>query len=412
MTNSNKADVLIIGAGQAGGEVASSLRQQGFEGSITLLGDEAYLPYRRPPLSKTFLSGEATLESLLIKTQAVYEKNRIDCQLGIGVETLDRAAHEVRLYDGTSIAYGKLVLATGGRPRRLSLPGADHPNVHYVRTIDDILRLKAQFTEGKRLAIIGGGYIGLEAAAVGIKKGLNVTVIEAMPRVLARVAAPEVSTFYERVHRARGVDVRTGVGVHALEGDALVDAVVLADGTRIATDVVIVGIGLIPNTELAESSGLEISNGIVVDLQTRTSDPDIYAVGDCTQHRNAFYDNSMRLESVPNAMEQARVAAAAILGKPAEYSAVPWFWSDQYDLKLQMVGLSQGYDQLAVRGDMNGESFAVFYLRDGVVISADAVNRPQEFMVAKKLVADRAKIDAAQLTDESVVLKTLLQPAA
>ncbi|NGY05465.1 NAD(P)/FAD-dependent oxidoreductase [Solimonas terrae] len=410
--NTTKADVLIVGAGQAGGDLASGLRQQGYTGRIVLVGEEPYVPYRRPPLSKTFLSGEATLESLFIKPQSVFDKHNIECMFGTGVESIDRETRTARLYDGTTMEYGKLVLATGGRPRRLSLPGADHPNVHYVRTIADILKLKEQFEAGKRLVIIGGGYIGLEAASVGIKKGLKVTVVEALPRVLARVTAPEISAFYERVHRSRGVDLKTGVGVHAFEGDALVDAVVLADGTRIESDIVIAGIGLIPNTEIAEAAGLTISNGIVVNLHTQTADPDIYAIGDCAQSENAFFGRSMRLESVPNAIEQARVTAAAILGKPVPYSAVPWFWSDQYDLKLQMVGLSQGYEQIIIRGDINSEAFSAFYLKDGVVISADAVNRPQEFMIAKKLVADRVKVDAAQLADEGFVLKTLLQTPA
>ncbi|MFT4046439.1 MAG: FAD-dependent oxidoreductase [Solimonas sp.] len=413
MTNpSTKADVVIVGAGQAGGEVASALRQQGFTGSVVLLGDEPYVPYRRPPLSKAFLSGDATLESLFIKAQPAYEKLNIECRFGIGVESLDRAARRLRLYDGTTLDYGKLVLATGGRPRKLSLPGAEHPNVHYVRTIADILRLKEQFGPGRKLVIIGGGYIGLEAASVGIKKGLDVTVVEALPRVLARVTAPEISAFYERVHKSRGVRLHTGVGVHSLEGDPLVTGVTLADGTRVPADIVIVGIGLIPNVELADMAGIEVSNGgIVVDRHAQTSDPDIYAAGDCTFHENVFFDRRMRLESVPNAMEQGRIVAASIVGKPVAYSAVPWFWSDQYELKLQMVGLSQGYDRLVVRGSLDSESFSAFYLKDGVVISADAVNRPQEFMVAKKLVADRVKVDAGQLADENFILKTLLAPA-
>jgi 3-phenylpropionate/trans-cinnamate dioxygenase ferredoxin reductase subunit len=413
MTNSTaKADVVIVGAGQAGGEVASALRQQGFTGSVVLLGDEPYVPYRRPPLSKTFLSGDATLESLFIKAPAAYDKLNVDCRFGIGAESLDRAAKRLRLYDGTTLEYGKLVLTTGGRPRKLSLPGAEHPNVHYVRTIADIQRLKEQFGAGKKLVIIGGGYIGLEAASVGIKKGLDVTVIEALPRVLARVTAPEISAFYERVHKSRGVKLYTGVGVHSLEGDPLVTGVTLADGVLVPADIVIVGIGLIPNVELADMAGIEVSNGgIVVDRYTQTSDPDIYAAGDCTFHENVFFDRRMRLESVPNAMEQGRIVAAAILGKPVAYSAVPWFWSDQYDLKLQMVGLSQGYDQLVVRGNLDGESFVAFYLKDGVVISADAVNRAPEFMVAKKLVADRIKVDAGQLADENFILKSLLVTA-
>jgi len=410
MTNpSAKADVVIVGAGQAGGEVASALRQQGFTGSVVLIGDEPYVPYRRPPLSKAFLSGDATLESLFIKAQSAYEKLNIECRFGMGVESIERQAKRLRLYDGTTLEYGKLVLATGGRPRKLSLPGAEHPNVHYVRTIDDILRMKEQFHAGKKLVIIGGGYIGLEAASVGIKKGLDVTVIEALPRVLARVTAPEISAFYERVHKSRGVKLLTGVGVHSLEGDALVTGVTLADGTLVPADIVIVGIGLIPNVELADMAGIEVSNGgIVVDRFTQTSDPDIYAAGDCTYHENVFFDRYMRLESVPNAMEQGRIVAASIVGKPQPYSAVPWFWSDQYELKLQMVGLSQGYDQLVVRGNLEGESFSAFYLKDGVVISADAVNRPQEFMIAKKLVAERVKVDPDKLADETFILKSLL----
>jgi 3-phenylpropionate/trans-cinnamate dioxygenase ferredoxin reductase component len=402
--------VVIVGAGQAGGDVTGCLRSAGYTGPITLIGDEAYAPYKRPPLSKTFLSGEATLESLYLKSTAAYEKQTIDCRFGTGVEYIDRDTKTVRLFDGTTVSYEHLILATGGRARRLSLPGADHPNVHYVRTIDDILKLKAQFHAGANLVIIGGGYIGLEAAAVGRKKDLKVTLVEALPRVLARVAVPELSAFYERVHRGHGVDIRTGVGVHAFEGDALVSTVVLADGTRMPADIVIVGIGLIPNTELAEASGLQVSNGIVVDQYTRTTDPNIYAIGDCSNHLNEFYPGKrLRLESVPNATEQARVCAAAICGKPVAYSALPWFWSDQYNLKLQMVGLSEGYDQFIVRGDMNGESFAVFYLREGVVISADCVSRAADFMTAKRLVTDRVKPSPAALADESVPLKSLLE---
>jgi 3-phenylpropionate/trans-cinnamate dioxygenase ferredoxin reductase subunit len=403
---------VIVGAGQAGSELATSLRQQGYADSVVLIGDEDLVPYRRPPLSKTYLSGEVTRESLFLKPRAVYEKHAIECRFGIGVESIDRAARSLRLYDGSVLMYDKLALTTGGRPRRLSVPGAERPNVHYIRTVADIDRLKQQFGEGKRLVIIGGGYIGLEAASVGIKKGLHVTVVEALPRVLARVTAPEISAFYERVHRGHGVDLRTGVGVHALEGDGDACAVVLADGTRLATDLVVIGVGLIPNTELAEAAGIEVSNGIVVDRYAVTSDPDIVAAGDCTNHDNVFLGRRLRLESVPNALEQARVAAASILGRPRVYDAVPWFWSDQYDLKLQMVGLSQGHDDLIVRGDMDANSFTAFYLKDGVVISADSVNRPQDFMLAKRLVAERAAVPPERLRDAAVPLKSLLQATA
>jgi 3-phenylpropionate/trans-cinnamate dioxygenase ferredoxin reductase component len=402
--------VVIVGAGQAGGDVTGCLRTAGFAGSITLIGDEAYAPYRRPPLSKTFLAGEATLESLYIKSAAAYTKQHVDCHFGIGVEAIDRGARALRLFDGTTVPYEHLVLATGGRARRLSLPGAEHPNVHYVRTIDDILKLKEQFRAGNRLVIIGGGYIGLEAAAVGRKKELHVTLVEALPRVLARVTTPELSAFYERVHRGHGVDIRTGVGVHAFEGDPRVDTVVLADGTRLPADLIIVGIGLVPNTELADVAGLPISNGIIVDQFTRTADPNIYAIGDCSNHVNEFYPGRrLRLESVPNATEQARVCAGAICGKQTPYNALPWFWSDQYNLKLQMVGLSEGYDQYVVRGDMNTESFCVFYLRDGVLISADTVSRGADFMAAKRLINERVKVSPETLANESVPLKSLLE---
>jgi len=399
---------VIVGAGQAGSELATSLRQHGYADCVVLIGDEDYVPYRRPPLSKTYLSGEVTLESLFLKPRAVYEKHAIECRFGIGVESIDCAARSLRLYDGSVLRYDKLALTTGGRPRRLSVPGAERSNVHYIRTVADIDRLKQQFGEGKRLVIIGGGYVGLEAASVGIKKGLHVTVVEALPRVLARVTAPEISAFYERVHRGHGVDLRTGVGVHALEGSGDTCTVVLADGTRLAADLVVIGVGLIPNTELAEAAGIEVSNVIVVDRYAVTSDPDIVAAGDCTNHDNVFLGRRLRLESVPNALEQARVAAASILGRPRVYDAVPWFWSDQYDLKLQMVGLSQGYDNLIVRGDMDANSFTAFYLKDGVVISADSVNRPQDFMVAKRLVAERAAVPSERLRDDAVPLKSML----
>jgi 3-phenylpropionate/trans-cinnamate dioxygenase ferredoxin reductase component len=407
MNTTPGAGVVIVGAGQAGGDLTGALRANGYTGPITLIGDEPYAPYRRPPLSKAFLSGEATLESLYLKSAETYARQQIDCRFGIGVERLERAINSVRLYDGTLVPYEHLVLATGGRARRLSLPGANHPNVHYIRSIEDILKLKEQMLAGKRLLIVGGGYIGLEAASVGIKKGLKVTLIESLDRVLARVTAPELSAFYEKAHRARGVEILTGTGVHGLEGDPLVNAVVLSDGRRLSADLVIVGIGMMPNTEIADAAQLKVANGIAVDAFTRTEDPAIYAIGDCCNHENVFLQRRLRLESVPNAAEQARVCAAAICGKPQPYGAVPWFWSDQFDLKLQMVGLSEGYDELVIRGDMAKESFCALYLRKGVLISADAVNRPQEFMVAKRMVTERAPAIAAHLRDEGTSLKVL-----
>lgn len=399
---------VVVGAGHAGAELVSALRQKGYTGRIILIGEEAELPYHRPPLSKAYLSGEATRESLLIRSVAAYEKLRAECWTGVQVLSIDRQAHTVSLSDGRVQPYDKLVLATGGRVRRLDAPAAQRSNVHYVRTLQDIDRLKPMFSAGRRLLVIGGGYIGLEAAAVGVKSGLSVTVLEATPRVLARVAAPEISAFYERAHRSRGVDLRTGVSVLDYLGGEHVEAVRLSDDSELAVDLIVVGIGILPNDELARGAGLDIDNGIVVDEFAQTSDPDILAVGDCANHVNVFLGRRVRIESVPSAQEQARTAAATICGNRAPHAAVPWFWSDQFDLKLQMVGLSQGYDQLVLRGDVVGESFCAFYLKDGVVLSADAVNRPQDFMVAKRLVASRAPVSAQSLADEQVPLKALL----
>ncbi|WP_372778986.1 NAD(P)/FAD-dependent oxidoreductase [Litorivivens sp.] len=400
--------VVIIGAGQAGCDLTAALRQQGFEGRIVMVGEEPALPYRRPPLSKAYLSGDMTEEQLYIKPASTYEKQNVEVITGVRVERIDRAAKNVTLANGEVLDYTKLALCTGGHARRLPLPGAEKPNVHYVRTIADIEKLKAQFLPGKRLLIIGGGYIGLEAAAVGIKKELKVTLVEAMPRLLARVTGPALSEYYYGVHSAKGVDIKLGAGVDALEGDELVEKVVLADGTKLDADVIIVGIGLIPNTELAEAAGLEVDNGILVDQQCRSSDPDIFAAGDCANHDHGFLLRRMRLESVPNASEGARVIAATICGKEAVHNGAPWFWSDQYDLKLQMVGINQGYEEVVIRGSMEENNFSAFYLCGGVIISADTVNRPKDFMVAKKLVAGRVKADAATLSDESVELKSLI----
>lgn len=400
---------VIVGAGQAGSDLTTALRQIGYTGRIVLIGDEQAPPYRRPPLSKAYLAGDIAEEALYLKPLATYAKQNVELRTGVKVAAIDRQAHTVTLEDGESIKYDKLALTTGGRARWLPLPGAEKPNVHYVRTLADIDRLKEQFKPGARLVIIGGGYIGLEAAAVGIKKELNVTLVEALPRLLARVTGPELSQYYLEVHRGHGVDIKLGAGVQALEGGELVETVILQDGTRLAADLVIVGIGLIANTELAEQAGLEVDNGVLVDLYAQTSDPDIVAAGDCTNHENGFLGRRVRLESVPNASEQARVAAASICGQKVPHAGVPWFWSDQYDLKLQMVGLSQGYDNVVIRGSMEANNFAAFYLKDGVVISLDTVNRPQDFMIGKKMVAARLVVDPAVLADESASLKALVQ---
>lgn len=412
MNHAHDAGVVIIGAGQSGCELATALRQARYPGRVLLIGEEPHVPYRRPPLSKAFLAGEEKIDSLYIKPREAYEKHGIECMTGMRVTHIDRTARTVQLADGAALHYSKLALTTGGRPRRLPIADRNYENVHYIRTIEDIVSMQPGLTPGRHLVIIGGGYIGLETAAIAVKRGLNVTVIEASARVLSRVAPPEISAFFERLHRDQDVAIRTNTGVATIEGAERATAVTLTDGTRLPADMIVVGIGLAPNTELAEASGLQVADGIVVDLHACTSDPDIVAAGDCTRHENGFLGRSTRLESVANAVEQARIAAATICGRPLPYDAVPWFWSDQYDIKLQTVGLSADHNHRVVRGDMSKESFCVFYQRDDVLIAVDAINRPQEFILAKRLVAQRATVPAALLADESVSLKSFLRSAA
>jgi 3-phenylpropionate/trans-cinnamate dioxygenase ferredoxin reductase subunit len=412
MTQTASPTFAIIGGGQAGAEIAGELRKQGFDGRVVILGEEAALPYKRPPLSKAYLAGGLAEESLYVMQKAGLEKANIEFRGGARVVQIDREAKQLKLPDGSMLAYDKLAIATGGRARELKIPGADRPNVLLLRTIADVEKIRALAQAGKRAVIIGGGFIGLEAAATLVKHGVQVTVLEGLPRVLARVTSPEVSAFFERVHREAGVDLRTGVQITSFEYEAHADAAVthihLSDHSRVEADFIIVGIGVVPNTELAEGAGLVVDNGIVVDDCTRTSDPDIVAAGDCTNHPNEFLNRRVRLESVQNAMEQGRAAARTMLGKPETYKMVPWFWSDQFDLKLQMVGISTGYDQIVIRGDLASRAFAAFYLHEGHVIAADTVSKPLDFMLAKKMVAARMRIDPAQLADETVALKSLL----
>ncbi len=400
--------VVIVGAGQAGGTCAMELHKKGFEGRIVIIADEDYIPYKRPPLSKTYLSGEATLDSLYVMKAEKLEAAGIECLTNTKVESINRENKSVILSNGEPLSYDKLVLTTGGRPRPLPVEGAEADNVFLLRSIADVDAIKARCGEGKKIIIIGGGFIGLEVAAVAVKQGMNVTVLEGLDRVLARVASPEASAFYEKTHREAGVDLRTGAAVTGFEGSPEVTHVVLGDGSKIEADFVVVGIGLIPNTELAEAAGLEVDNGIIVDDHACTSDENIYAAGDCTNYPNLFYGRRMRLESVQNAMDQARTAADNLVGIDSVYDAQPWFWSDQYDLKLQMVGLSQGYDETVVRGNPDERSFSVFYLKDGVIISMDAISRPKDFMMSKKLIAERVAPDKAALADETVELKSFL----
>lgn len=412
--------VVIVGGGQGGSEVAARLRQRGFSGRIRIIGDEHYLPYQRPPLSKDFLSGEiADVSALYLRPPATYESARIELELGVPVERIDPQARRVHLADSRVVPYWRLVLATGGRARQLTgpnlLPQRRLGNLHYVRNIADVLRLRPQLVSGLRLAIVGGGYIGLEIAAVAVKRGLKVTVLESMPRLLARVTGSDIAAFYARVHEAAGVRIHTGVSVQDFELDGSADAVRAlnchgSEGAfRVAADLAVVGIGLVPNAELAAAAELTIDGGILVDAFTRTSDPFILAVGDCTTQDNPVLGGRVRLESVPNAIEQARVAAAALLGRPEAYSAVPWFWSDQYQLKLQSAGLSRGYDRSVVRGSVDDHSFAVLYFRGSTLLAADAVNRPADFAAARRLIGTCMTRDPAVLQDCRRPIAELLQ---
>lgn len=401
---------VIIGASHAAAQLAPTLRQEGWQGRIIIVGDEPYIPYHRPPLSKTFLSGEKTLDDIYIRPQMVYDKAEIEFLLNTRVEAIDRENKSLALNNGRSLGYDKLALTVGSRVRKVELPGVELGGIYYLRDATDVDHIKRKVAANSKAVIVGGGYIGLETAAVLRKLGMQVTVLEMMERVLQRVTAPEISEFYDRVHRQEGVNICCGVGVTAFDGEGDVEKVICSDGNVYEADLVVIGVGIVPNVELAENAGLDVHNGIVVDEFARTSDADIVAAGDCTFHHNALYSRTIRLESVQNATDQARVAALTLCGKEKAYDALPWFWSDQYDLKLQIAGLSQGYDEVIIRGDReNSRSFAAFYLKDGVIIAVDAVNKAPEFMMGKRLISGKVKVDKAKLADENVSMKELTQ---
>ena len=401
--------IVIVGGGHAAGQAAASLRQEKYEGEILIIGEEPHIPYQRPPLSKQYLSGEYGLDRVHLRPARFYESKAIEVRSGVRVENIDADGRTVACSDGAEIGYDKLLLATGARPRRLAATGGDLPGVHYLRTIADVDAIKREFAPGRRLAIVGGGYIGLEVAAIAIEAGLIVTVLEMEDRILERVTTPAMSAFYEDIHTENGVTIRTGMRAESFAGVDSLTGVVCAGGETVPADLAVVGIGILPNVELAEKAGLDCTDGIVVDEYTRTSDPNIFAAGDCTNHPNPVLGRRLRLESVPNAMEQSRVAAANLADNPKAYANVPWFWSDQYDLKLQMVGFSTEAERQVVRGDPGTRQFAVFHLDGETLVAADAVNSAREFMVARQLVGKR--VDAGQLADPNVELRSILRPA-
>lgn len=398
---------VIIGGGQAGGQAAQTLRQAAPAARITLLAAEPEPPYQRPPLSKKYLAGALPRERLLLRPQSFYAEKAIALEQGASAVEIDRAAQRVTLADGRTLPYDRLLLATGGRARALRVPGATLPGVHYLRTVADVDRIRAALDGRRRVVLIGAGYIGLEAAAVLITLGHDVTVLEAAERPLARVVCAEVARFYHDYHTQAGVRLVYGTAVTEILGGDRASEVVAADGQRYPCDLAIVGIGIEPNVELAAAAGLACDNGIVVDRCARTEDAAVFAAGDCANQPDLKGTQRVRLESVPNAVHQAKVAAQGMLGTPTPYAEVPWFWSDQYDLKLQIAGLSAGYEEVVLRGDPAAKSFAAYYLTGGRIVAVDAVNSPRDFLAAKKLIAAGVSIAPSVLADPATDLAAL-----
>jgi len=400
--------IVIAGGGQAAAQAIDTLRRKGFTGTLVLIGEEPWLPYQRPPLSKKYLAGALERERLLLRPAHFYESHSIETRLGRRVEEISRREQRLRLDDGSTIAYDALLIATGSRPRQLAAPGTELDGVHLLRTIADVERIRAGWASGKRLVIVGGGYIGLEVAATARELGLEVTVLEMAGRVMNRVVCPEISAFYESEHTRHGVRILCNSKVRALAGvpgSTRVRAVVTADGEEHAADCVVIGCGAVPADELAVTAGLPCENGVLVDDRCRTPDPAIYAAGDCSNHPSLRYGRRVRLESVDNAFEQGASAALNMLGLEIAHDKVPWFWSDQYDLKLIIVGVSQGYEAVVMRGDPASHAFSACYLRGGELIAVDAVNSPKDQMAARKLIAARARPSIDRLADPGVPLK-------
>jgi 3-phenylpropionate/trans-cinnamate dioxygenase ferredoxin reductase subunit len=400
--------IVIVGGGQAAVQSVDTLRRRGFTGQVTLVGDEPWPPYQRPPLSKKYLGGSLERERLLIRPAAFFADHGVTTHFGRRVTDIARRERHVRLDDGVALPYDALLLATGSRPRRLLAPGSELAGVHYLRSIADADRIRAECAAGGRLVIIGGGYIGLEVAATVRERGMEVTVLEMAARVMSRVTCPEVSSFYESEHARHGVRIRCNESVRALHGDAStgrVRAVLTEGGGEYPADLVIVGVGVAPADELAKAAGLECENGVVTDVHCRTADEAIYAAGDCASHLNRQYGRHLRLESVDNAFEQGTTVALNLLGTTTVHDKVPWFWSDQFDLKLIIVGVGQGYDSAIVRGSAATRSFSVCYLRGGELVALDSINTPKDQMAARKLIAVHARPNIDKLVDPGVPLR-------
>lgn len=401
--------IVVVGAGHASGQLLDSLRRGGSQARITLVGEESWLPYQRPPLSKKFLSGELSADRLAFRPASFYEKHEIHPRLSCRAVSLDRDAQTVSLSDGETLDYDLLALTTGARVRELSVPGTGLAGVHYLRGIDDAMGLQADWEGRDNVCVIGGGFVGLEVAASARRLGKNVTVVEVMDRLMARAVSPAMSDYFLGLHTRHGARVICSTGVSDIAGaNGRVRGVCLSDGREIPADVVVVGIGVLPNQELASEAGLACDNGIIVDEYACTSDPKIVSAGDCTNHPNSLLGRRLRLESVHNALEQAKSAAASLLGEKLTYAQVPWFWSDQYSSKLQMVGLSEGFDKAVQRGNPGADKFSLFYYRDEALIAIDSVNCPGDHMVGKKLLAAGVSPSQVQAADPEFPLKSLL----
>ena len=398
---------IVIGGGQAGAALVAKLRQVDPDTPITLIGEESVPPYQRPPLSKKYLMGEMELERLFLRPERFYAEQNITLRLNARVSSIDRTACQVVLEGGEHLSYRALALTTGSTPRTLpAAVGGDLGGVYSVRSLAHIDAMAQGFTPGARCLIVGGGYIGLEAAAVAASRGLNVVLVEAMDRILQRVAASETASYFRDLHRAHGVDIREGTGLKRLTGDTKVTGAVLSDGTSIEVDFAIIGIGIMPDVTLAEQAGLEIDNGIRVDAGSRTSDPAIFAAGDCASF--PYRGNRIRLESVPNAIEQAEVAALNMAGQSAEYGAKPWFWSDQYDVKLQIAGLNTGYDHIVVRPGAREKTQSVWYFKGAQLLAVDAMNDPRAYMVGKRMIEGNISPTAEAVGNPDTDLKSLM----
>ena len=403
-------NIAIIGAGQAAVQAIDTLRRKGFAGNLIIVGNEPWLPYQRPPLSKKYLAGALERERLLLRPQQFYEQYSVEVRSGRSVEEILRREQRIRLDDGSTLPYDALLLATGCRPRLLEVPGADLKGVHTLRTIADADRIRGGLSAGGRLVIVGGGYVGLEVAATARELGLMVTVLEMADRVMSRVTCPAVSVLYEAEHARHGVAIHCNIRVRALaaHGDGRVRGVVTEDGSEYPADMVLIGVGVMPAVELAAAAGLVCENGVVVDEYCRTSDPAIYAAGDCTNHPSLHYGRRLRLESVDNAFEQGTSAALNLLGMTTAHDKVPWFWSDQYDLKLVIVGIGQGYDSVVLRGDPAARAFSACYLRAGELIALDSINTPKDQMAARKLIPARVRPDPQRLAEADIALKDVV----